>query len=91
MENPLAAGEPEHRVAIKRPEIIKFTTATPRRKPRPPVSAAERIAALMIVRHGANAAREATIRLNQMIDRGNLPARDLWACIVHIIHERRAC
>ncbi|HEU0218839.1 MAG TPA: hypothetical protein VFQ90_19430 [Stellaceae bacterium] len=44
----------------------------------------------MIARHGPNAAREATIRLNRMIDRGNMAARDLWACVVHVIHERKA-
>jgi hypothetical protein len=48
------------------------------------------VAVEMIARHGSNAAREATIRLNRMIDRGNMPARDLWACVVHLIHERKA-
>ena len=50
---------------------------------------AERIALGMIARHGADAAREATAYLNRMIDRGDFVARDLWACVVHIIHERR--
>ena len=50
-------------------------------------SAAERLAARMIALHGANAAREAAIHLNRMIDRGDLPARDLWAYVVHLIHE----
>ena len=54
-----------------------------------PASLAERMALGMIARHGTDAAREATVRLNRMIDRGNLPARDLWACVVHVIHERR--
>ena len=39
--------------------------------------------------HGANAAREATVHLNRMIDRGDLAGRDLWACVVHMIHEKR--
>jgi hypothetical protein len=43
----------------------------------------------MIARHGADAAREATIHLNRMIDRGDLAARDLWACVVHVIHQQR--
>ena len=51
---------------------------------------AERVASRMIARHGVDAAREATVRLNRMIDRGNLAGRDLWACVVHMIHERRA-
>jgi hypothetical protein len=52
-------------------------------------STAERVALGMIARHGADAAREATVHLNRMIDRGDLDARDLWACVVHVIHERR--
>jgi hypothetical protein len=43
----------------------------------------------MIARHGADAAREAIIHLNRMIDRGDFAARDLWACVVHVIHEQR--
>ena len=50
---------------------------------------AERVAQSMISRHGANAAREAAQNLNRVIDRGDIGARDLWACIVHIIHERQ--
>jgi hypothetical protein len=50
---------------------------------------AERVAISMITRHGADAAREATVHLNRMIDRGDLAARDLWACVVHVIHERQ--
>jgi hypothetical protein len=50
---------------------------------------AERVAQSMISRHGANAAREAAQHLNSVIDRGDLAARDLWACVVHIIHERQ--
>jgi hypothetical protein len=54
-----------------------------------PSDVAERVARGMIAQHGADAAREATVHLNRMIDRGDLAARDLWACVVHIIHERR--
>jgi hypothetical protein len=50
---------------------------------------AARVARSMISRHGANAAREAARRLNRVIDCGDLAARDLWACVVHIIHERQ--
>jgi hypothetical protein len=50
---------------------------------------AERVAAEMIARHGGNAAREATVKLNHMIDRGDIVGRDLWACVVHAIHEGR--
>ncbi|HTW53288.1 MAG TPA: hypothetical protein VME45_15460 [Stellaceae bacterium] len=50
---------------------------------------AERVALGMIARHGADAAREAAAYLNRMIDRGDFAARDLWACVVHLIHERR--
>jgi hypothetical protein len=47
----------------------------------------ERIAGDMIARHGPEAARQAIEQLNQMIDRNNIPGRDLWACVVHRIHE----
>ena len=43
----------------------------------------------MISRHGANAAKEAAQHLNRVIDLGDLAARDLWACVVHIIHDRQ--
>jgi len=49
----------------------------------------ERIARDLIAQHGSLAAREAIERLNQMIDRNNIPGRDLWACVVHRIHERQ--
>jgi hypothetical protein len=49
----------------------------------------ERIARDLIARHGSEAAREAIERLNEMIDRNNIPGRDLWACVVHRIHERQ--
>ncbi|HXC30796.1 MAG TPA: hypothetical protein VNV38_22790 [Stellaceae bacterium] len=59
------------------------------RRPLPPSATAERVALGMIARHGADAAREAIIHLNRMIDRGDFAARDLWACVVHVIHEQR--
>ena len=68
------------------------TSASPRRHFRRSFShqgIAERIAQIMISRHGANAAWEATKHLNNVIDRGDLAARDLWAGVVHIIHERQ--
>jgi hypothetical protein len=49
----------------------------------------DRIARQMIAQHGPEAARRAIDRLNEMIDRNNIPGRDLWACVVHCIHERQ--
>jgi len=49
----------------------------------------DRAARAMIRRHGTGAARAAVERLNAMIDRGDGPGRDMWACIVHAIHERQ--
>jgi hypothetical protein len=49
----------------------------------------ERVAREMITQHGSRAARQATERLNEMIDRNNIPGRDLWACVVHRIHEHQ--
>ncbi len=49
----------------------------------------ERLAREMIATHGPRAARMATERLNEMIDRNNIPGRDVWACVVHAIHERQ--
>lgn len=48
-----------------------------------------RIARDMMARHGAAAPRKAIERLNEMIDRNNIPGRDLWACVVHLIHEQQ--
>jgi hypothetical protein len=50
----------------------------------------DRIAREMIARHGPEAARKAIERLNEMIDRNNIPGRDLWACVVHGIHEHQS-
>ena len=47
----------------------------------------ELLARAMIERHGADAAKAAVIRLNQMIDRGDWDARDRWACVVRAIHQ----
>jgi hypothetical protein len=89
MHNTPADGDVGTGAARSRPEIVKFLLKSLR-----PVSQraglVERVAIEMIARHGANAAREATVRLNRMIDRGNMPGRDLWACVVHVIHERKA-
>ena len=49
----------------------------------------ELLARAMIDRHGAEAARAAVVRLNQMIDGGDWDGRDRWACVVHMIHERQ--
>ena len=49
----------------------------------------ERIAGELIAQHGPQAARVAAEQLNVMIDRNDIRGRDLWACIVHLIHERR--
>jgi hypothetical protein len=46
-----------------------------------------RVARAMIRRHDGGAARAAVERLNAMIDRGDGPGRDMWACVVHAIHE----
>ena len=49
----------------------------------------ERLARDMIARHGPQAARVAAERLNEMIDRNKICDRDIWACVVHAIHERQ--
>ena len=48
----------------------------------------ERIAGELIAKHGPQAARVAAEQLNAMIDRSDIRGRDMWACIVHLIHER---
>jgi hypothetical protein len=47
----------------------------------------DRVARTMILGYGPGAARAAVERLNMMIDRGNGRGRDLWACVVHAIHD----
>jgi len=49
----------------------------------------ERIAGELIVKHGPQAARVAAERLNAMIDCNDLGGRDIWACIVRVIHLRQ--
>ena len=46
-----------------------------------------RIAREMIRQHEERAAFAAVERLNQMIDQGDWRGRDVWARIVHAIHE----
>lgn len=48
----------------------------------------DRMARELIARHGSRAARVAAERLNEMLDRGNVRGRDIWACVVRVIHER---
>jgi hypothetical protein len=50
-------------------------------------SSINRVARAMLRRHGGGAARAAVERLNATIDRGDGPGRDMWACVVHAIHE----
>jgi hypothetical protein len=81
-------GDTEPTASVWRHQI----DASPRRhffRPFSQQSIAKRVARSMISRHGSNAAREATRHLNEVIDRGDLAARDLWACVVHMIHERQ--
>jgi hypothetical protein len=49
----------------------------------------DRLAREMIARHGARAALAAAERLNEMIDRNNWRGRDIWACVVHAIHQQQ--
>src|SRR5947207_653803 len=49
----------------------------------------ERIARELIAKHGPDAARVAAERLNNMIDRNDAEGREMWACIVHVIHEHQ--
>jgi hypothetical protein len=50
----------------------------------------ELLARAMIDRHGADAAKAAVVRLNQMIDGGDWEGRDRWACVVREIHETQS-
>jgi hypothetical protein len=49
----------------------------------------ERLARDMIAQHGPRAARVAAEKLNEMIDRDNVRAGEVWACVVHLIHQRQ--
>ena len=82
-------GTARRSVATMRPGMI--VKPAPERIDRtlPSTGRVEQVAVRMMARYGANAAREATVQLNRMIDRANWPARDLWACVVHVIHEHR--
>jgi hypothetical protein len=44
----------------------------------------------MIERHGADAAPRAVERVNDRIDRGDWTGREVWAAVVHAIHELQA-
>ena len=49
----------------------------------------ERIARELIAKHGPDAARVAAEQLNDTIDRNDAEGREMWACIVHLIHEQQ--
>ena len=49
----------------------------------------ERVARELIAEHGPDAARVAAEQLNNMIDRNDAEGREMWACIVHVIHEQQ--
>ena len=49
----------------------------------------ERIARELIAKHGSDAARVAAEQLNDTIDRNDAEGREMWACIVHVIHEQQ--
>jgi hypothetical protein len=48
----------------------------------------EFIARALIAQHGSAAARAAVNHLNAMIDLGDFHRRDMWARVVHEIHEQ---
>jgi hypothetical protein len=45
------------------------------------------IARAIIAQHGDGAARAAVDHLNAMIDQGDFDSRDMWARVVHAIHD----
>jgi hypothetical protein len=45
------------------------------------------LASEMIEQHGADAAVRAVERVNDLIDRRDWSARDVWAAVVHAIHD----
>ena len=50
-------------------------------------TAVDRLAREMIERHGPSAAVRAVERLNDQIDKRDWRGRELWAAVVHAIHE----
>jgi hypothetical protein len=50
-------------------------------------TAIDRLAREMIERHGSQAALRAIERLNDRIDKADWNGRQLWAAVVHAIHE----
>jgi hypothetical protein len=50
-------------------------------------AAVQALASDMIERHGAEAALRAAERINERIDNADWSGRDLWAAVVHAIHE----
>lgn len=47
------------------------------------------IARAIIAQHGEGAARAAVDHLNAMIDLGDFHRRDMWARVVHAIHDHQ--
>lgn len=47
------------------------------------------IARALIAQHGAGAARAAVDHVNEMIDAGDCQSRDMWARVVHAIHDQQ--
>ena len=47
------------------------------------------LAQAMIAKHGANAARASVERLNERIEHRDWAGRDVWARVVHAIHEEQ--
>lgn len=47
------------------------------------------IARAIIAQHGDGAARAAVDHLNAMIDQGDFHSRDMWARVVHAIHDHQ--
>jgi hypothetical protein len=45
------------------------------------------IARALIAQHGEGAPRAAVDHLNAMIDLGDFPRRDMWARVVHAVHD----
>jgi hypothetical protein len=81
----LAIAKRRHSPAV--PAMIKRL-----RRVAPPggnLDVAERLARGLIARHGNAAARTAATHLNRVIDRGDAAARDFWAGVVHLIHQRQ--